>query len=377
MAAERLAALGASVQVFDRMPSVGRKFLMAGRGGLNLTHSAPGLPRQYGPAEAALTPAIRAWGPDALQAWSAGLGQPCFTGSSGRVFPAAFKASPLLRAWLGHLLSQGVTIHTRHHWLGWDEAGQLRFANGAVVRTDAVVLAMGGASWPRLGSDGGWVPVLEEAGACVTPLRPDNCGVRRAWSAWFSGRFQGQPLKRIRASCDGDSASGEAMINAAGLEGGVIYALSRAVRRALDRDGFAVLTLDLRPDLSKEALSQRLGGHGQSLANALRRAGLSAAASGLVRELAEDAPLPERVKAAQLRVEAVAGLDRAISTTGGVMLSGLDERFMLRARPGVFVAGEMMDWDAPTGGYLLQASFSTGRHAAEGVMDWLHAQAGL
>lgn len=367
------------MQVFDRMPSVGRKFLMAGRGGLNLTHSepVPALLRRYGPAEAALAPAILAWPPEALRAWCAGLGQVCFTGSSGRVFPAAFKASPLLRAWLRRLAELGVIIHARQHWLGWDEAGGLRFADGHVVQADAAVLALGGASWPRLGADGSWVPVLEAAGADITPLRPDNSGVRRAWSAWFTERFQGQPLKRIRVSCGGESASGEAMISTSGLEGGVIYALSRAVRRELDRDGFADLTIDLRPDLSLPVLSQRLAGQGQSMANALRRAGLSPAASGLVRELAGNGALAERVKAAQVRVEGLGGLDRAISTSGGVRLSAVDERFMLCARPGVFVTGEMMDWDAPTGGYLLQASFSTGRHAADGVMDWLHAQPGL
>ncbi len=380
MAAERLAGLGAQVHLFERMPSVGRKFLMAGRGGLNLSHSEllPALLQRYGEAEAWLTPVILAWPPDALRAWCTGLGQECFTGSSGRLFPAGFKASPLLRAWLQRLRTLGVKLHTRQSWLGWDEAGRLRFAHQPPFAADAAVLALGGASWPRLGSDGSWVPVLEAMGAGVAPLRPANSGIIHTWSDWFAGRFQGQPLKRVRVACDGHSSSGEAVVTASGLEGGAIYALSRAVRRHMDRDGGATLTIDLRPDLSIQALSQKLAGQGQSMANALRRAGLSPVAAGLVRELGGGGGLPERIKAAELRLEGVGGLDRAISTAGGVMLSAIDDHLMLRARPGVFVAGEMIDWDAPTGGYLLQACLSTGWFVGGQVMTWLdHRQPGL
>ncbi len=373
IAAERLAEHGVAVEVFERMPSVGRKLLLAGRGGLNLTHSEPlpALLRRYGPAEAALSPALLAWPPDAVRAWCAALGQPTFIGSSGRVFPAAFKATPLLRAWLRRLSGQGVRIHTRKHWLGWDENGSLRFADGHAFRPAATILAMGGASWPRLGSDGGWVPELRCQGVDVHELRAANAGVLHPWSDSFQARFQGQPLKRVGAECGGEGVRGEAMVTASGLEGGVAYALSRAIRAALDATGSAVLTLDLRPDLDAATLSQRLGGRGQSMANALRRAGLSPAASGLVRELNEDAPLVQRVKAARLSIVGMAGLDRAISSAGGIALSGLDRHGMLTARPGVFAAGEMLDWEAPTGGYLLQAAFSTGRFAADGVVEWL------
>ena len=376
MAAERLAEEGVRAVVYDRMASVGRKLLIAGRGGLNLTHSEP-LPRflrRYGPAEAALAPAIEAWPPGALRAWCNGLGQDTFVGSSGRVFPSAFKATPLLRAWLRRLQGMGVAVRTGHRWTGWDASGAMRFVAGdteVLARPQAAVLALGGASWPRLGSDGAWVPVLEGEGVAVAPLRPANAGFLHGWSPVFREKFQGEPLKRIALTFEGETVRGEAVITAGGIEGGAVYALSRALRDAIGRDGRAVPLLDLRPDLDQADLHQRLAGRGQSQANALRKAGLAPAAAGLVRELGDARPLAQQVKALPLPLTGMQGLDRAISTAGGVRLPEVDGTLMLRRKPGVFVAGEMLDWEAPTGGYLLQAAFSTGRLAAEGVLQWL------
>ncbi len=380
MAAERLSEAGVAVTVYDQMPSVGRKLQIAGRGGLNLTHSEP-LPQflhRYAGAAGMIGPAVEAWGPDALRAWCAGLGQDTFVGTSGRVFPTAFKATPLLRAWLGRLARQGVTIRTGWRWLGWDGNGTaLRFDTPdgpALVQADAAVLAMGGASWPRLGSDGGWVGALRGAGVEVQPLRPANCGFLHPWSLVFRERFAGAPLKRVTLTFRGEVAAGEAVLTADGIEGGVVYALSRVLRDAVEVDGEAVALMDLRPDLEPATLAARLGGRGVSQSNALRRAGLSPAAAALVREVGGDAPLAERVKALRLRLLGTRGLERAISTAGGVALREVDKACMLRHRPGVFVCGEMLDWEAPTGGYLLQAAFSTGRTAGEGASAWLRTR---
>ncbi len=379
MAAEVLAGAGQAVTVYDRMPSLGRKFLLAGRGGLNLTHSEPLEPFlcRYGLAEGALSPAIRAFPPEALRAWCAALGQETFVGSSGRVFPRAFKTSPLLRAWLRRLGEAGVEVRTGHRWTGW--AGDaLRFETAAgpvLVEAGAVVLALGGASWPRLGSDGAWAAVLAAAGVKVAPLRPANVGFRVPWSAYM-GRFAGEPLKRIAATFGGVTVRGEAVVTADGIEGGVVYALSGPLRDAIARDGAATLVLDLRPDLDVGAVGARLGGAGVSMANALRRAGLSPAAASLLREVPGAAlgtvPLAERIKALPLRLVGVKPIERAISTAGGVRFDTLDGS-MLRARPGVFVAGEMLDWEAPTGGYLLQACFASGRAAGMAALEWLGA----
>ena len=371
IAAEHLVQAGLAVSVFDRMPSVGRKFQLAGRGGLNLTHSEP-LSRflgRYGPARPALARAIEAWPSDALRAWCAELGQDTFVGSSGRVFPRAFKATPLLRAWLVRLAGLGVRVHAGHRWVGWDDAGALRFATAvgeARVRPAATVLALGGASWPRLGSDGGWAPLLRDRGIAVNPFRPANCGFLHPWSPVFRAHA-GEPLKRIAATFGGETVRGEAVLTADGIEGGVIYALSRPLRDAIDAGGSATLTLDLRPDLDTAALARRLGGHGQSLANALRRGGLAPAAAGLVREVGGAGPLAERIKALPLRLVGARPIERAISSAGGIALAELDAGFMLRRLPGVFAVGEMLDWEAPTGGYLLQAAFSTGVAAARAV----------
>ncbi len=368
MAAERLAAAGRAVTVFDRMPSVGRKFLLAGRGGLNITHTEP-LDRfasRYGAAAAALTPALQAFGPQNLRDWCAGLGEPTTVGSSGRVFPASFKATPLLRAWLRRLAGLGVQFRVGHRWLGWDGAGALRFETTAgplSIRAGATLLAMGGASWPRLGSDGAWADILRAYGVAVTSLQPSNVGVLRPWSDHFRDRFAGSPLKRLVGTVGTHQAHGEAVVTATGLEGGLIYALGRPIREAFERDGVARLTLDLRPDLDEPTLHRRMGGPGVSRANAWRRAGLSPAAAGLLRETGGS---PKRV---ELDLTGLASMDRAISTAGGVELGAVDADLALRGRPGVFVAGEMLDWDAPTGGYLMQACFSSGWQAAGTILE--------
>ena len=386
MAAERLAQAGLRVVVHERMPSVARKFLMAGRGGLNLTHSEPPEPflnRYDAPARARIAGWLDAFSPADLTAWAEGLGQATFVGSSGRVFPKAMKASPLLRAWLARLEGLGVEIRTRSRWTGWKD-GALSFdtpEGERLERPDAVVLALGGASWARLGSDAAWVPALEEAGAAVAPFLPANVGFDLAWSPLFRERFAGQPLKGIALSHAGRAVRGEAMIAAYGIEGGAIYALSADLRDAVVRDGSAALTLDLRPDQSLEALTRRLSRpRGKdSLSNWLRKAAhLDPLALALLREAGllptEPEALAERIKGVPLTLTGVQGLSRAISSAGGVTLDAVDERLMLKSRPGVFLAGEMLDWEAPTGGYLLQASFASGVVAAQGAVDWLEAR---
>ncbi|MBQ1543900.1 MAG: TIGR03862 family flavoprotein [Caulobacteraceae bacterium] len=383
IAAETLAAAGVCVVVHERMPTFGRRLLMAGRGGLNLTHSEPfeAFAGRYGEAAGRLRPYLAAFPPAALTAWAEGLGQPVFVGSSGRVFPKALKASPLLRAWLARLEAAGVALKARSQWLGWDAAGWplFRDADGAVApeAADATVLALGGASWPRLGADGRWGALLAAQGVPLAPFRPANCGFEAAWTPLFRERFAGQPLKTVALSFAGRAVRGEATVAAYGLEGGAIYALSAALRDAIARDGEAVLTIDLRPDLAEARLAERLARPrgGQSLANHLRRvAGLSPVAANLLREAAGGAPpadpaaLARLIKAAPVRLTAARGLDRAISSAGGVTLDAVDEALMLKAAPGVFVAGEMLDWEAPTGGYLLQACFATGVAAARGVL---------
>ena len=392
MAAEALAAGGAAVTIYDRMPAPGRKFLLAGRGGLNLTHSEDlsAFLARYGAPQQQLRAAIEAFPPQAVRAWCEGLGQPTFTGSSGRVFPKAMKASPLLRAWLRRLAAAGVAFKLRHRWTGWDDAGDLLFdtpQGNVVARADAAVLALGGASWPRLGSDGGWVGVLAAAGIEVAPLQPANCGFAVNWSPVFRDRFEGQPLKRIALVFEGDNVRGEAVVTRYGLEGGAVYALSARLRDAITVSGEAVLHVALRPDLSKADLERRLAAprRKQSLATFLRKAvGLSPVSVGLLHEAALTAQKPlasmtprelsALIDAVPVRLTGTAPIATAISTAGGVAFGEIDEGFMLRRRPGVFVAGEMLDWEAPTGGYLLQACFASGVAAARGALAWLGRQ---
>jgi uncharacterized flavoprotein (TIGR03862 family) len=386
IAAERLAGAGHRVTVYERMASPARKFLLAGRGGLNLTHSEPfdAVLRRYREAADWLEPVLNAFPPQALRDWADGLGAETFIGSSGRVFPRAMKASPLLRAWLARLDGLGVKLAAGRLWTGWDAEHALTFrlAGGEteIVRPDATLLALGGASWPRLGSDGGWVPLLAARHVAISPLRPANGGFTVAWSTQMKERFAGQPLKRIVVGCAGETAAGEAMIDAGGIEGGAIYALSAPVREAIRRDGAATLQIDLRPDLSAAELTTRLAKRrkGETLSNHLRKAaGLAPVAIALLRDAA-GAALPEAsdalaamIKAAPLRLEAPMPIARAISSAGGIMREEVDTGFMLKRLPGVFAAGEMLDWEAPTGGYLLQASFATGVAAAAGIEAWL------
>jgi uncharacterized flavoprotein (TIGR03862 family) len=387
IAAEVLAHGGARVTVFDRMPAAGRKFLLAGRGGLNLTHSEPldAFLARYGAAAPHLREAIEAFPPAKLRAWCEELGQETFVGSSGRVFPKRLKASPLLRAWLRRLDSLGVVLKPRHRWTGWDGDGALTFetlAGVVIERADAVVLALGGASWPKLGSDGSWAEIMAGAGINVAPLRPANARVLVNWSDVFRDRFEGEPLKRIALTLAGQTVRGEALVTRAGLEGGAIYALSGAIRNAIDT-GTAALHIDLRPDLTVEALTKKLGAARgrQSLSTFLRKAAsLAPVAIGLLQEsqagklstLPPDA-MAELIKAVPVRLTGVADIAKAISTAGGIVFDAIDARFMLRKRPGTFVAGEMLDWEAPTGGYLLQACFATGVAAGQGALAYLRS----
>ncbi len=381
MAAETLARAGARVVVHDRMPSVGRKLLMAGRGGLNLTHSEPqsAFLSRYAGAEGPVSDWLDVFSPDDLVAWAQGLDQPTFVGSSGRVFPRAMKASPLLRAWLTRLAGLGVEVRTRSRWTGWrGEALVFDTPGGDVLEyPSAVVLALGGASWPRLGSDGAWVPVLAGEGVAVAPLAPANAGFDVAWSDVLTGRFAGQVLKPATLTFGDTTVRGELVVTRYGVEGGGVYALSAALREAIATDGSATLVVDLRPDLSEATLAERLARpRGKdSLTNHLRKAGgLSPVAIALLREIGEVPAgfekLAKRIKAVRLRLTGIQGLARAISTAGGVEFAGLDPSLMLSARPGVFVAGEMIDWEAPTGGYLLQASLASGVVAARGAAQW-------
>jgi uncharacterized flavoprotein (TIGR03862 family) len=376
-AAERLAAAGCAVTVYEQMPSVGRKFLMAGRGGLNLTHSEDfeAFAARYSEAAPWLRPSLEAFPPSALIAWAEALGQPTFVGSSGRVFPRTLKASPLLRAWLARLSDLGVEVRTRTQWLGWTDDGALRFQSPegeTTVRPDATVLALGGASWPRLGSDGAWTAWLPD----VAPFRPANMGFDVAWSPVMRG-FAGQPLKGVALTFGDRTVRGEAMVAGYGLEGGVFYALSAPLRDTIEADGSATVSFDLRPDMTANDLAGRLSRArgGQSLSNQLRKAlKLSPVEINLLREAhgkdlpAAPAALAAAIKSAPIRLTGVQGLARAISSAGGVLRGAVDERLMLKARPGVFVAGEMLDWEAPTGGYLLQATFATAAAAAQGVL---------
>ena len=390
-AAERLSAVGHRVTVVDGMPTVARKLLMAGRGGLNLTHSE-GLKAfltRYGPAAQPIVSALHGFRPNELILWAHGLGQETYVGSSGRVFPKVMKASPLLRAWLRRLSDQGVTIVTGERWLGWDADGHAQFRHAVapdnftphVRKADATVLALGGASWPRLGSDGAWTSVLSAVGISVRPLLPANAGVHVAWSPFIADKFAGSPLKRLGVGVGGGPTTlGEAVVTRGGLEGGAIYAIGAELRMALASGSPATLHLDLKPGMTVVELTKALARPRgkQTTANHLRKSvGLPPVMvailhEGIGRRLpAEPEALAKCIKGVPITVTGFTGLERAISSAGGIALDEIDANFMLRKRPGVFVAGEMLDWEAPTGGYLLQACFATGKAAAAGVQNWL------
>jgi uncharacterized flavoprotein (TIGR03862 family) len=385
MAAETIAAAGHGVEVYDAMPSAGRKFLLAGVGGLNLTHSEPfeAFVGRYGARAAVLAPLLREFGADALRGWAAGLGVATFVGSSGRIFPTDMKAAPLLRAWLHRLRGQGVRLHMRHRWQGWDDDGALHFAtpHGALaVRPQATVLALGGASWPKLGSDGAWWPWLQARGVDLAPLQPSNCGFDVAWSEHFRTRHAGEPLKSVALTVDGRRQVGECVVTAGGVEGSLVYAASAALRERIARDGEAVFELDLLPHRSLEWVARELA-HPRgprSLSTHLKtRLHLAGVKAGLLwervpREVQADAArFAALIKALPIRVTAPRPIAEAISSAGGVRFEALDDGLMLRALPGVFCAGEMLDWEAPTGGYLLTACFASGRAAGLGAVRWL------
>ncbi len=385
MAAEVLARQGLRVALYDAMPSVGRKLLMAGKGGLNITHSEsfPDFVSRYGARRENIEPLLHAFPPAALREWIQGLGIDTFVGTSGRVFPTDMKAAPLLRAWLHRLRELGVRFHVRHRWLGWNDQGKLRFTtpDGEIAtRAAATVLALGGASWPQLGSDGAWVALLQQRGIEPAPLRPSNCGFDIAWSEHFRTRFAGAPLKSIAANFEGERKQGECIVTGHGIEGGPIYVLSPALRDEIERNGSATLLLDLLPDWPQERVraevarprgSRSLSGHLQS------RLGLKGAKSNLLREVLsteqmnDDALLAATIKALPLQLLATRPLAEAISSAGGVKFESLDRHLMLKKIPGVFCAGEMLDWEAPTGGYLLTACLASGQAAGKGVPEWL------
>lgn len=392
MAAETLGNAGVAVDVYDAMPSVGRKFLRAGIGGLNLTHAEalPAFVSRYGAQQESIARWLADFGPQALRDWATGLGVETFVGSSGRVFPVDMKAAPLLRAWLYRLRQQGVRFHPRHRWLGWSDDGQLRFATpegeqkvgAGDTATATTLLALGGGSWPRLGSDAAWVPLLAARGVALAPLRPANCGFDVNWSEHLRNRFAGQPLKAVAARFGDIVRQGEFVLTEHGVEGSLIYALSAPLRDAIERDGQAVLHIDLAPGRDPARLIADLKspqGH-DSLANHLRRrAGIEGIKAALLREVADAGALRDPVrcaaliKALPLTLLAPRPLAEAISTAGGVRLDALDEHLMLRSLPGVFCAGEMLDWEAPTGGYLLTACMASGLVAGRGLLRWRQA----
>lgn len=388
MAAEMLSAAGHAVTVFETMPTVARKLLMAGKSGLNITHAEDydSFRHRFGDAEARLRAALDDFTPDTLRDWAERLGQETFVGTSGRVFPKVMKASPLLRAWLARLEAQGVTIRTRHRWTGFSGDG-LVFATpeGEVVfKADAALMALGGASWPRLGSDAAWVPVLEEKGVEIAPFRPANCGFDVDWSDVFRQRFAGEAVKSTVTMSPAGAFQGEFVITKHGIEGSVVYAHSAVLRDRLEQAGGVSLAVDLAPGRTVERLSRDLAklGRKESFANRMRKAaGLSAVKVGLLREIFPDiAAMPDdfvatRLKHMEIPLLRPRPIAEAISAAGGVAWSGVDENYMLEGIPGIFVAGEMLDWEAPTGGYLLTACFATGRAVAKGMARWLGGSA--
>lgn len=389
MAAEHLAGKGHAVTVYDAMPTVGRKFLLAGKSGLNITHAEDyaRFVTRYGAANDRLRPVLDLMTPEAIRVWAAGLGTETFVGTSGRVFPRVMKASPLLRAWLKRLENLGVIILTRHRWTRFD-ADALLFdtPDGPKrVTADATLLALGGASWPKLGSDAAWVPLLEGQGVEITPLRPANCGFDCDFSASFDTLFSGQPVKSVKATSAAGTTQGEFVISKGGIEGSLIYAHSAALRDALDRDGHATLILDLAPGRTVERLSTDLARQDRkaSFSTRLKKAtGLDGVKLALLREVVPEVSslspdhLASRIKTLPLPVKRPRPIAEAISTAGGVSLDAIDDDFMLKVQPGTFVAGEMLDWEAPTGGYLLTACFATGIVAANGIDRWLQRSPG-
>jgi uncharacterized flavoprotein (TIGR03862 family) len=382
MAAEVLSQAGVKVDIYDAMRSPGRKFLLAGIGGMNITHAEyfDRFVSRYGDRVDVMRPLLQQFGAEQLREWIHQLGIETFVGTSGRVFPREMKAAPLLRRWLHRLRERDVKIHTRHHWRGWQE-GKLLFAteNGEkTIKTDAVILALGGASWPVLGSDGAWYHLLDKKKIALTPLSPSNCGFDVAWSHYFAEKFSGSPLKHIAVN----GRKGECIVTESGIEGGLIYSISASLRDEIEQNGSAVLELDLAPDTSEVELCKALQkprGKRSGSDHLRRCTGIEGVKSALLREcfsgdiFSDPAKLASAIKAVPVSLLAPRPVAEAISTAGGVQFSAMDENLMLRDLPGVFCAGEMLDWEAPTGGYLLTACFSTGSAAGQGVLNWLSA----
>lgn len=392
MAAEILAGRGVPVDIFDAMPSAGRKLLVAGKGGLNLTHSEPydQFVARYGSSSGVLRRYLDSFGPEDVREWARALGIETFIGSSNRVFPMGMKTFPLLKAWLTRLSERGVAFHFRHRWSGWSDSGELKFTTPLgerLVHAEAVILALGGGSWKKLGSDGAWVSILGNKGIQVAPLKPANCGFDANWTAHFSSRFAGSPVKPVILTFGkGDHSffrqQGEFIITATGVEGSLVYAASALLRDEIDTNGTATVTLDLAPDRTIEYLESRLAKPRgtRSLANHLQKSvGIKDVKAGLLREvlspavLSDPIQLASAIKSLPISLNATRPLDEAISTAGGVIFEELDENLMLHKLPGVFCTGEMLDWEAPTGGYLITACMSTGRAAGLGVLKWLQA----
>ena len=387
MAAEVLAQGGVQVDLYDAMPSVGRKFLLAVVGGMNITHSEakPAFLSRYGARQHELAELLLNFDADALRAWIHDLGIDTFVGTSGRVFPADMKAAPLLRAWLKRLRELGVQIHTRHRWLGWDAQGALLISSPTgeqTVHADATLLALGGGSWARLGSDAAWVSLLQDRGVAITPLQASNCGFDvAAWSPFLRDKFAGAPLKNVSLNLPNQAPRlGEFVLTASGIEGSLVYALSAGIRETINQHGSAIVHLDLLPQtpLSKLQTALNKARGSQSMAKHLhRQAGIDGVKAALLRELAsaecfnDPAQLAVAIKTLPITLRQPRPLDEAISTAGGVPFEQLDKNLMLKQLPNTFCAGEMLDWEAPTGGYLLTACFASGRHAAQGILTWL------
>ena len=393
MAAETAVAGGAQVELYDAMASVGRKFLLAGKGGLNLTHSEPldTFLTRYGSRRAQLAPTIQSFGPGEVREWAQRLGITTFVGTSGRIFPTDLKAAPLLRAWLRRLRKAGVQFHVRHRWRGWDAQGQLQFFTPQGTRSieaDAVVLALGGGSWPKLGSDAAWMPILKERRVPLAPLQPANCGFDVKWTDHFRAKFAGHPVKSVGVIVKTVDdvvirRQGEFVIAETGVEGGLIYAVSASLRDVIAAKGVATLRLDLAPDREVQRLIKDLSrprGKRTMATHLERRAGIAGVKAGLLREVipkeefTDTVRLAAAIKSLPLRLVATRPIEEAISTAGGARFEGLDEQLMFRRLPGVFGAGEMLDWEAPTGGYLLTACLATGRAAGAGALKWLRAR---
>ncbi len=384
MAAEVLLAAGRTVHIYEAMPTPARKFLMAGKSGLNITHSEalPDFLTRYGRAEDFIRGAVERFTPGDIRAWAEGLGTPTFVGSSGRVFPEMFKASPLLRAWLGRLAAGGGILHTRHRWTGWEGSTHLFDTPEGPLRVaaNASLFAMGGTSWPRLGGNGNWTAAFQAAGIPLAPFRPANCGFNHGWSDFFLERFAGEPVKNVLLTHNGQTVQGDFVVTRHGIEGSSVYALSASLRDAIEADGTATLHLDLTPDRSAGQLAAALARPRgkKSFATHLKRAtGLSGVKAALLRELLPattfDVParLAAAIKALPLDLSSPRPVAETISVAGGVKLEAVDKHLMLTSLPGQFVAGEMLDWEAPTGGYLLTACLAEGRQAAEGMLAWL------